>query len=162
MAADILLDIPGVEGESKIKGFEGKIDVLSQSLGVSNPSSVQYGGGAGTAKANFQDLTIVKRVDKATPTFILKTANGTHFNKATLILRKASGGEPVQYLKYEMTEVFVTSWQVSDSGNSDSFAMEHVSLSFAKLTVTYTSQKEDGGDDSPTPITWNISKNTQE
>jgi type VI secretion system secreted protein Hcp len=162
MAADIILVIDGVAGESKIKGYEDKIDVISQSWGVSNSSTVQFGGGGGTAKADFQPLTIVKRVDKATPTFVLKTANGTHFPKATLVLRKAGGGEPVEYLKYEMETVFVSSWQVSDSQNTDSFANEHVSLTFAKIKVTYTPQKADGSKDSPISITWNISKNAAE
>ena len=50
MAANILLKIAGVTGDSKIDGHEGEIDLLSASFGTSNPSSRAYGGGAGTAK----------------------------------------------------------------------------------------------------------------
>ena len=45
---------------------------------------------------------IVKRIDNASPEFFLKTMNGTHFEKATLVLRLASGGDPIEYYKMEM------------------------------------------------------------
>ncbi|WP_010585482.1 Hcp family type VI secretion system effector [Schlesneria paludicola] len=154
MAADILLEVEGITGESKIKGKEGWIDVLSISWGAANASSVHFGGGAGTAKGDTHDLSIVKRIDNASPEFFLKTMNGTHFEKATLILRLSSGGDPIEYYKMEMEGVFVTSWNPSCGG--DQHGMESVSLSFRKVTVTYTGQKDDGTKGGEVPVNWNI------
>ncbi|QDT56051.1 hypothetical protein Pan44_41010 [Caulifigura coniformis] len=158
MAADILLKIEGVEGDSKTDGHEGEIDILSASLGATNPSSRAYGGGAGTAKVNVHDLVITKRADKASPTFFLKTCEGTHYDSATLVFRKAGGdGGPVEYMKYEMTHVFVSSWQQSGGGNQ--FAMENVSLSFEKLKVTFTGQDDAGAATEPVETEWDIAAN---
>ncbi len=160
MAADILLKIEGITGESKVKGHEGEIDILSVSWGAANASSVHYGGGAGTAKGDTHDLSIVKRIDNASPEFFLKTMNGTHFEKATLVLRLASGSDPIEYYKMEMESVFVTSWNPSCGG--DQHGMESVSLSFKKVTVTYTGQNDDGSKGGEVPVTWNIVAGAQE
>lgn len=157
MAADILLKIEGVEGDSKVDGHEKEIDVLSASWGASNPTSAHFGGGAGTAKVNVQDLSIVKRVDKSSPSLFLKTCEGTHYDSATLVFRKAGGDAPVDYMKYEMTHVFVSSWQ--QSGGGDAFAMENVSFSFEKVKVTFTGQDETGAPTEPVEVEWDIAAN---
>ena len=161
MAADILLKIEGITGESNVKEHVGWIDVVSMSWGAANASSVHYGSGAGTAKGDTHDLTIVKRVDNASPEFFLKTMDGTHFTKATIKLRLAGGKSgPIDYYKMEMDEVFVTSWNPSCSG--DQHGMESVSLSFKKVKVTYTSQKADGTKGGEFPVTYNSFTGVQE
>jgi type VI secretion system secreted protein Hcp len=158
MAANILLKIAGVTGDSKIDGHEGEIDVLSASLGATNPSSRAHGGGAGTAKVNVHDLMITKRADAASPELFLKTCDGTHYEDATLVFCKAGGdGGPVEYLKYEMTHVFVSSWQ--QSGGGDQFAMENVALSMEKLKVTFTGQDDTGAPTEPVEVEWDIAAN---
>ena len=157
MAADILLKIDGVEGDSKIDGHEGEIDVLSASFGATNPSSRAYGGGAGTAKVNVHDLVITKRADKSSPNLFLKTCDGTHYDSATLVFRKAGGDAPVDYLTYEMSHVFVSSWQ--QSGGGDQFAMENIALSFEKIKVTFKGQDDTGAETEPVEVEWDIAAN---
>jgi type VI secretion system secreted protein Hcp len=53
MAAQIVLKLTGVTGESLVANHVGEIDVLSFSHGLSNPSSVSTGGGSGTGKVDF-------------------------------------------------------------------------------------------------------------
>ncbi|HTN02301.1 Hcp family type VI secretion system effector [Planctellipticum variicoloris] len=154
MAADILLKIEGITGESKIDGHEGEIDVLSVSWGASNASSAHFGGGAGTARGNCSDMSIMKRIDNASPEFFKKTMDGTHFDSATLVLRLAGGDAPVDYFKVEMTHVFITSW--SPSGSGDQHGMESVSLSFEQVKVTYTGQNDDGSPKEPVEVGWDI------
>ena len=158
MAADILLKIDGVEGDSKVDGHEGEIDVLSASFGAVNSSSRAYGGGAGTSKVTVQDLMITKRADKSSPNLFLKTCDGTHYDTATLVFRKAGGeGGPVDYLKYEMSHVFVSSWQ--QSGGGDQFAMETIGMSFEKVKVTFTGQDDTGASTEPVEVEWDIAAN---
>lgn len=159
MAANIMLKLEGLEGDSKNDGHVGEIDCLSASFGCTNPSSRAFGGGAGTAKVNVHDLVITKRADKASPELFLKTCDGTHYTSATLYFLKAGGdGGPVDYLVYEMTNVFVSSWQ--QSGGGDQFAMENISLSFEKVKVTFTGQADDtGGATEPVECEWDIAAN---
>ena len=158
MAANILLKIAGVTGDSKIDGHDGEIDVLSASWGASNPSSRAYGGGAGTAKVNVMDLVVTKRADASSPELFLKTCDGTHYDDATLVFLKAGGdGGPVEYMKYEMKHVFVSSWQ--QSGGGDQFAMENLSISFEKVKVTFTGQDDSGAPTEPVETEWDIAAN---
>jgi len=162
MAANILLKIDGVKGESKVDGHKEEIDILSASFGVSNAASTHFGGGAGTAKCNVHDLSVTKRVDSSSPDLFLKTCTGEHYDTATLVYLKAGGNDNVQvpYLQYELTEVYVSS--ISQSGGGDQFAHENVSLSCAKIKKSYWPQKDDGSQGDVKEITFNIAENKKE
>src|SRR5689334_17681861 len=111
MAVDMFLELEGVNGESLDKVFKSKkaIDVLSFNWGVSNTGTFHHGSGGGAGKANFQDLSITKYVDKATADLMLFGANGKHMNKGTLTCRKA-GENPLEYLKISMEKILVSSY----------------------------------------------------
>jgi len=111
MAFDAFIKIPGVEGESTRKGFEKHIEVLSFSLGASNPSSVGSGGGGGSGKASLSSFSIMKHSDIASPVLFQKCCAGDHFDKVTVTLNKAGGHAALNFLVYEFEEVFVDSVQ---------------------------------------------------
>src|SRR5471032_1144068 len=106
MAMDMFMKIDALKGESVDKVHAGEIDVLALSWGASNSGSAHVGGGAGAGKANVQDLSFTKYVDKSTPDLLLSTCNGKHYDVATLVIRKA-GEKPLEYLKITMSEVLV-------------------------------------------------------
>lgn len=160
MAVDMFLEIEGVSGESVDKAFTGKIDILAWSWGVSNSGSAHVGGGAGAGKANVQDLSITKYVDKSSPVLMGASCTGEHFKSAKLSLRKA-GGKPLVYYTIEMTEVLITSVSTGGSGGEDRLT-ENVSLNFAKVVVKYTPQKPDGTGDVEVPMTFDIAANSKE
>lgn len=161
MAANVLLDLDGVEGESLVKGFEGKIEIISISWGVSMPTSLGAGTGGGVCQANFSDLSLAKYTDKSTPALFSGCCSGKHFDKMTLTLLKSGGDDPVPYLKYEMTDVMITSFNLSDSAGSGSLAVESLSLAYNTIEMTYTGQKDDGTPDAQTPIGWDLTTNAK-
>ena len=89
MANDYHLDLEGIPGESKDDKFKDKIHITSYGNGVHNPGSASIGGGAGTGRSTFQDMTFTKSIDKASPKLFLHCATGVHIPKATLFIRKA-------------------------------------------------------------------------
>src|SRR5215470_14076184 len=97
MAMDMFIKLAGVEGEAKDKTHGGEIDVLAWSWGMSNSGSAHVGGGAGAGKCNVQDLSFTKYIDKSSPSLMLACCNGKHFDKATLVVRKA-GESPLEYV----------------------------------------------------------------
>src|SRR5688500_271126 len=98
MAVDMFLKIEGgPEGESRDKAKGKEIDVLAWSWGVSNSGSAHVGGGMGAGKANVQDISLTKYIDKASPDLMLACCNGKHFTSAILTVRKA-GENPLEYL----------------------------------------------------------------
>lgn len=158
MAVDIFLKIePEVSGESKDKAHKDEIDVLAWSWGCSNAGSFHMGGGGGTAKANFQDMSVTKWVDKASPLLMLKTADGDHFEKATLVCRKA-GKQPLEYLTIVMHKVLITSYTTGGSGGEDRLT-ENISLNFAEVDIKYIEQTDEGGEGAKPEFKWNIREN---
>ena len=127
MAVDMFLKIEGeISGESKDGTHKGDIDVLAWSWGLSNSGSFHVGGGGGSGKANFQDLSVTKWVDLSSPILQLYCANGDHFEKATLVVRKA-GKKPLEYIIITMTKVMITSVSTGGSGGEDRLT-ENVTL----------------------------------
>ncbi len=153
--ADMYLKLAGVEGEAKDEKHTNEIEIMSFSFGVSNQGSGAIGVGSGASKARVNDLTVSKYVDKASPGLFQNCCIGKSFATATLTVRKAGGDSPVNYLVYDMDEVFITN--VSTSGSDGGgIATETVSLNFAKMTVTYTEQNADGSAGAATPKWYSV------
>ena len=161
MAVDMFLKINTVDGESRDKVHGKEIDVLSWSWGMSNGGSAHVGGGAGVGKVNVQDLGVTKYVDSSSPKLMKACCEGTHFDKATLAVRKAGGDAPVEYVVITLTEVFITSVSTGGSGGDDRLT-ESVSLNFAKVSLDYVPQEAKGGKGTAIPFAWDIAANTKE
>jgi len=157
MAVDIFLKINGVDGESADDKHKKDIDILAFSWGLSNSGSAQVGGGAGAGKVNVQDLSVTKWVDSATPKLVLACCNGTHYDDATLVVRKA-GGTPVEYIKLKLQEVLVTSVSTGGSGGEDRLT-ENITLNFAKFNLDYTPQDAKGAAGTAIPAGWDVAAN---
>jgi type VI secretion system secreted protein Hcp len=154
MAFDAFLQLAGVKGEATAKGFEGAIEILSFSWGASNPINVA-GGGMGSGKVSVSDFNIMKKTDVASNTMFQKCCTGEHFDTATVSFRKA-GGEQVIYLKYEFTEVFVSSIQWSGSSGGDDVPTESASFAFKQVKVTYQPQDKKGAATKPSVYGWDV------
>ena len=137
---DWFLKLDKIQGESTDARHKGEIDVLAWSWGVAQAAS--SGNGANRAgKACISDLAFTKLIDKATPQLIGNAATGLRIANAVLIGRKA-GRDQVEFLKIELTNVLVSSFQ--SGASTSAVPTESISLSFTSMTVEYREQKEDG------------------
>jgi type VI secretion system secreted protein Hcp len=157
MAVDVFLKLGDIKGESKDSKHPGEIDVLSWSWGVSQTGTMGVGGGGGAGKANFNDLSIMHAVDKASPVLMAKCATGEHIKEATLVSRKAGKGQQ-EYLIVKMNDILITS--VQPSGSSE-HPMESVSMQFAKIDLEYKPQKEDGSLDAGVHFKYDLKANKE-
>ncbi len=158
MALDQFLELKGeIKGESQDDSHKEWIDVLSWSWGASNAGSFHVGGGGGSGKANFQDMSFTKWIDKSSPELWLYCANGDHFDEATLVVRKA-GKKPLEYLIIKMHKVLVTSISTGGSGGEDRLT-ENITLNFAESEILYTEQKPTGDAGDKKEFKWNIAGN---
>ena len=159
MAVDYFLKIePNVTGEAMDHAHHDEIDILAWSWGMSQSGSMHIAGGGGSGKVNVNDLVVTKWVDKSTSPIMQKCCDGTHFDKATLVCRKA-GQTPLEYLKIEMFEVMITSMQTGGATGDDRVT-ETTTLNFSKVNVIYTPQNADGTGAASIPIGWDIKANT--
>ncbi|MCZ2152311.1 MAG: type VI secretion system tube protein Hcp [Bryobacterales bacterium] len=154
MAANYFLKFtPEIKGESKQKGYEGQIEVLSFSWGVSNAGGFSYAGGGGTAKSNLQDLQISYRQCAASIKIMQYCSGGKHIDKAVLTCLKAAGDKQEKYMTYTLTPVMVSSYQSGGSG--DDMPIETMSLNFGKIEFEYFTQDSKGVTTSAGVGKWN-------
>jgi type VI secretion system secreted protein Hcp len=160
MAVDMFLKLDGVAGESKDKVHGKEIDVLSWSWGMANSGTAHVGGGAGAGKVNVQDLCVSKYVDSSSPKLMLACCNGTHYANALLTVRKA-GGNAIEYVTVKLETVLISGLTTGGSLGEDRLT-ENVILNFAKVSVDYTPQKDDGSKGTAIPFAWDIAANSKE
>lgn len=150
MAYDAFLHFEGgspeVKGETAddIMKAKNAIQIFSFSWGMSNPTTVGMGGGMSAGKVSLSSLSIMKRVDSASPALNTLCASGGHLPKGILTIRKAGGAKQLEYLTYTIESVYVESVQISGSSGGDDYPTESVSFAFGKVTQAYTKQKSDG------------------
>jgi type VI secretion system secreted protein Hcp len=182
-AVDYFLVLDGLNGESQDGKYKNSIEISSFQWGASNTAVSAAGSGGGAGKVSFQDIHLVKSVDKASPLLMLACASGQHIKTATLYCRKA-GGEQQEYYKVTLTDVLISSYRSSGgqyvssiqwsgsggSGDTPAFTLENelpkgvvpadmFSLNFTKITFEYKPQKPDGTLDSPVNSSWDVKAN---
>ena len=157
MAVDIYAKLGDIKGESTDDKHKDEIEVLSFSWGVTNAAPAG-GGGGGAGKATFQDLSIVHRIDKASPQLLLACATGKHLPDATITHRKAGKGQQ-EYLIVKMNDVIITGVVHSGNAGPQDATSETVSMAFAKVDFEYKPQKEDGSLDTGVHFRYDIKSN---
>lgn len=146
---DMFLHVKGaragvIKGESIDADHKGEIEVLAWSWGMESKSDLH--SGAATGRATVKDLKIVKRVDRASAPLMLALRTNETIT-ATLTLRKA-GAPQLEYVIVTLEQGRVTSIGI-DAGDARGGAelLEHLSLSFNKISFKYVPQKADGSKD---------------
>ena len=136
----------GVTLPSPSRNLPGGSDVVigsgrsALSFPILDVSVLNPGGATGAGKQSFKDLSISKRVDKASAKLFQFCASGKHFPKVTITLRKKGGkkgGTP--YLVYTMQQVFVTSIQ-SAGASGETRPTEQVTFTYGSLQIKYSPQ----------------------
>src|SRR5215207_5063911 len=76
-ANDYYLKLDGIAGESTVGKTTDAIAVQSFEWGVENTTTIgSTSGGAGTGKAQFNELTVVKNVDSTSPALFQRVGTG--------------------------------------------------------------------------------------
>lgn len=162
MAIDMFLNMgEKIKGETQdgAQKAAGDIDILAWSWGMSNAGSFHGGGGGGAGKANFQDISVTKYIDKSSSALMIALSKGSHIPVCKLLVRKAGDGQK-KYIEITMTKVLVTSVSTGGSGGEDRLT-ENVTLNFAEVKFEYFMQDEKGATASGGKLAWNIAGNVE-
>jgi type VI secretion system secreted protein Hcp len=148
---------PDIPGESLQTGYEGQIEILSFSWGVTQAGGYSYGQGGTSAKANVQDLSLSFRASPASPKLFQYSATGKHLDSAVLSALEASE-TPQLYNQITLTDVVISSYHTGGSG--DDKPIESMTLNFAKIKTEYFKQDDKGVVTSAATGTWDQQKAT--
>jgi type VI secretion system secreted protein Hcp len=143
-----------VYSKKKEKAFE----ISAWSFAIENPTTIGSAtSGAGSGKAKFNEFSITKFTDSASPAFFRNCVAGAHYKKVTLEMRKA-GGDPTKagtpFLTYTFYTVFTTGVEY-DIGD-EAGCKETIKFQYGSLVVKYQKQGADGKPEgSPIIRGWN-------
>lgn len=131
------------------------IEIASWSFGASNPSSVGSSGmsaGREASAPSVSEIVVTKSMDKSSPML----AQGASKGKMTQELKKQTNHNGDTYYEIKLTDVMVSSWQTSSSGDRP---MESLSLNFTKISWNYKPQDVE----SPAIVkgNWNLKENVK-
>lgn len=157
MAVDMFLKLATVNGESTDSKHAEEIDLLSWSFAAHQTGTSNTGGGSGAGRVSIQDLTLTKKVDKASPILFALCCSGQHLESGALTVRKA-GGDALEYLIVKMEHVLITGVQTTGSDGQDQI-VEQVTLNFKRVAFVYTPQKDDGSGGPTVSGGWDVGAN---
>lgn len=161
MAVDMFLKLGDIKGESRDQAHRDEIDITNWGWGLSQTGSMHSGTGGGSCKADFANLNLTKPLDKSSPNLMMACATGKHYPEAKLVVRKAGGASPVEYLVITLKEVMVVSYSTR-AETADDVLYDSIALNFATVDVSYQPQKADGAKDGgPVKFGWNIRQNVK-
>jgi type VI secretion system secreted protein Hcp len=140
MAVNAYCIIDGVPGPST--SLTNAIDILSFSFGASNSAVFGPGSSGGESRAGRADVShvsIMKVLDKTSPTLFADCVTGDYINSVDVQYFKPMGNKQDVYFKIHMEKVIITSVQLSGSNENPT---ESVSFAFAKIKVSYNPEKD--------------------
>lgn len=146
----------GLDGEAQDKDHKGWSDILSFSQGQSLPE-----GGTGPTRRRgdvvFEDIVVVKELDKASPKLAEAVCQGKVFPKVEIhVTASYTDAGRVTYYAYELRNVLIASYYVSGGGQGEDVPTEEISFSFEEIKAVYTETDETGKAKGNVEYEWNV------
>ena len=144
-ASNIFLQLDGIAGESIDARHKDQIDILSYSLGLTNPANTGSSSGAGTSAGRLAcgALVLTKFLDKSSPPLIAAVASGKHIKSGKLSFTATGPKGGVDYYVVSLTDVVVSAVQQSEASGSPKVT-DQVSFSVAKYAFEYQQVQSSG------------------
>lgn len=157
MAAYVKYD--GIDGESKDSKHDKWCDALSIDWGAHKPGGGATGQSRRRGSAICEDVTLTFEYEKAAPKLLEKCLKGEIIPKLEIEQTATYGGARATYLKWELTNVMVTSFQTNASGNDEAGPPTVVvGNNFEEIKVTYTEYDDAGSSKGNVETSWKVEK----
>jgi type VI secretion system secreted protein Hcp len=131
---DIFLQLDGIEGESKTRGHENEIEVVSFDQSIDATVILGGGGGGGAGKSTFSPIRFRKLLDIASIPIALACAAGAHIRNARFAFRRA--GVTTDFYIVTLEDVIVThAGQCAATGPQSPLAFETLAKSTASAAL---------------------------
>jgi type VI protein secretion system component Hcp len=150
----VLAKIGDIKGFTEVQRKQTWHDVLAHSWGMSNSGTLQSGGGGGSGKANFQDISMTLDLNSSLAHFAEHIATGEHIASMELEFYSLNDkGEMSLTHTMTMTTCMVTSLSWGHSNNDPGLPVANLTITFAKVKITFP------GDEKGFIFSWDISQN---
>jgi type VI secretion system secreted protein Hcp len=157
MLAGMFIRFDGVDGEAQNKDHIGWCNALSFSQGQSLPDGGVVGPTRQRGNVVFEDIVVIKELDKASPKLAEAVCKGNVFPRVEIHLTTTyTDAGNVTYYTYELKNVLIVDYRIGGSGYSEHIPTEELSLSFEEIKVTYTEIDERGRSKGNVEYEWRV------
>lgn len=126
------------KGNVTAKGYEDWIKIDDFQFAVSRGISMESGN-TSNREVTYPDITevaISKIMDGATSGLFKESLTGSVGRKVLIDIVKTGGAQIEKYVSYELEDCLISDYEME--GFSNAAPMESLSISFSKITMTYT------------------------
>lgn len=147
MANNLLMHIAEAPGECTQKGYEKWIQLESFSMGLTNTRAGDrsHSGAGSQGKVHLQDLSVMMNMGLHSAILCKHVANGKHLKEVKIVSLATVNDKQQEYFKITMTDVMVSSYQVSQGGHEGAQGVEQCTLNYGKITHDYSQLKANDG-----------------
>lgn len=134
----IYMKIDGMKGSVTTKGYEGWIEVYSFNNEITRNIQQHRLGQMNNRESSipsFQDITVTKRPDQATPLLFSQACHGRAIPQIEIHICKTAD-QITPYRQYVLHNVLLSHY--SESAGSGGNPIERIKLSFTKIENSYT------------------------
>ncbi|MHC4323381.1 MAG: Hcp family type VI secretion system effector, partial [Planctomycetota bacterium] len=146
-----------VGGEPVSRDHKDWINLLTFRQGQYLPES-SPGAGAGRKSSVFEEITLRKVLDKASPELAEAVSLGVVFPKVNIHITRTTSIGPVTYCVYELKNARVTSYHINGSTGGN-IPREDISLNFEQIKVSYFNFGPDGNLEGIYEYGWDVLEN---
>jgi type VI secretion system secreted protein Hcp len=157
--ANIFCKVAGIPGETSDDKHKDYFEVLSYQHGVSQNSAGDTSslGGHVAGRATHDPFTVVKYLDKSSPTLAQFCSSGKSVDSVVVEVWRHLG-DHVKSMEYKMTDVVIKS--IYPSGEGEKVSTETVSFAYSKITWTHSQYNNQGKHQGDTKGGWDTTKNS--
>jgi type VI secretion system secreted protein Hcp len=152
----LFMKFEGVDGECNDKDHKAWSDLLSMSWGIHKAGAGATGQTRRRGVATVEDVSCTKEFDKASPKLAESVLSGKVFPKVEIHNTATYGEGRATYLKYELKNVMVSSYQTSGAGGGDAVPVENISLNFEEVKQTYVEYDAKGTKKGNVEFQWKV------
>jgi type VI secretion system secreted protein Hcp len=152
----LFIKFDGIDGECKDKDHKGWTDLMSFSWGIHKAGAGATGQTRRRGVATIEDVACTKEVEKSSPKLAEAVCSGKIFPKVEIHSTATYGDARATYLKYELKNVMVSSYQAGGAGAGDAVPMESLSLNFEEFKQTYVEYDSKGSKKGNVEMTWKV------
>ena len=154
--SDIYIYFDGINGEVQEISHQGWCEVIAfDQAHTMNLSSM--GSSRGRAVALFEDIGIIKTIDKASPKLAEAVCKGSVYPTIQIhMTTTALSTGRLTYLAFELKNVKITSYLISGAAQNEDVPTEEVTLAFEQIKMTYTEFDAVGKTKGNVEYTWKV------
>lgn len=157
----IFMNYPGVQGDTSDAAHRNWLDIedLNWSVSRSITSNPATGKDRESANAEMTDLTIIRRLDRATPALFLESCCGKGKDIVIHLCKTGSGRGTDVYMEYTLKNALISRYRMKGYRQSGTRPREQLRISFQQLELKYTPYDDAGNPEPPIAVAFDPTTN---